>query len=77
MLNETMSVTLIYFTTFALQGFMYEVSCNFEVQAEVKVVRILRWDAKVKAGVPIKILITDAALLGVRCVEDMSDAKLM
>lgn len=67
----------IQFTIFAHQGFVYEVSCRFEVLTEVKVLWILRWDAKVNAGVPIKTLVTNAALLGVRCVQDMSDAKLM
>lgn len=67
----------IQFTIFAHQGFVYEVSCRFKVLTEVKVLWILRWDAKVNAGVPIKTLVTNAALLGVRCVQDMSDAKLM
>lgn len=56
---------------------MYEISCRFEVLTEVKVVRILCWDPKVNAGVPVKTLVADAALLGVRCVQDMSDSKLM
>lgn len=70
-------VLIMYCTIFALQAFMYEVSCCFEVLTEIKVVRILCWDPKVNAGVPIKALVADAALLGVRCVQDMSDSKLM
>lgn len=67
----------INFTIFAHQGFVYEFSCRFEVLTEVKVLRILRWDAEVNTGVHVKILVPDAALLGVRCVQDMSDAELM
>lgn len=70
-------VLIMYRTIFALQAFMYEISCRFEVLTEVKVVRILCWDPKVNAGVPVKTLVADAALLGVRCVQDMSDSKLM
>ena len=69
--------TFIHRTIFALQGFMYEVSCRFEVLTEVEAVWILCWDAKVNAGVPIKTLVTDAALLGVCCVQDMSDAEFI
>lgn len=61
-------VTFMHCTVFALQGSLYEVSCRFEVLTEVKAVRVLRWDAKVKAGVPVKTLVADAALLGVRCI---------
>ena len=56
---------------------MYEVSCRFEVLTHVEVGRILCWDAKVNTCVPIKTLVTDAALLGVRCIQDMSDAEFM
>lgn len=70
-------LSLIPFITFALQGFMYEVSCKSEVEAEVKVVRIICRDAEVNTGVPIKTLITDAALLGVCGIKDMSDAEFI
>lgn len=33
-----MDDTFIYCTVFALQSFVYEVSCRFEVLAEIKVV---------------------------------------
>lgn len=56
---------------------MYEVCSRFEVLAEVKVVRVFCWDAKVNTRVSIKALVTNAALLGVRCIQDMSDAQLM
>lgn len=55
---------------------MYEVSRRFEVLSEVKAVRIFCRYAAVNTGSPIKTLVTDAALLGVSCVQDMSDAQL-
>lgn len=70
-------ITLLYCTVFVLQDFMYKVNCRFKVLTEVKALGILCWDAKVYAGVSIKTLVSNAALFGVRCVEDMSDAKIM
>lgn len=56
---------------------MYEVSGGFEVLAEVKTVRVFCRDAEVNTSVSIKALVSDAALLGVCCVQDMSDAQVM
>lgn len=70
-------ISFIYCTSFALQGFVYEVGRRSEVLAEVEGVRVLCWDAKVDAGVPVKALIPNAALFGVCCVQDVSDAKLL
>lgn len=64
-------------TAIVLQAFMHEVNCRFKVATEVEGVWILCRDAKVYAGVSIKALVSDAALLGVCCVQDMSDAQLM
>lgn len=65
------------FTMFTLQAFMYEVRGKFEELTEVKVVWILCWDTSINACVPVKTLVTYTALLGVRCIQDMSDAKLL
>lgn len=68
---------LTHRTVFVLQGFVYEVSGGFEVLAEVKIVRVFCRDAEVYASISIKALVSDAALLGVCCVQDMSDAQVM
>lgn len=64
-------------TIFVLQCFVYEVSGQFKVLAEVKTVRVLSRDAEVQASVSIKALVSNAALLGVCCVQDVSDAQVM
>lgn len=73
---ESTHFRLVYCTVFVLQGFVYEVSSRFEVLAEVKTVRVLSWDSQVHASVSIKALLSNAALLGVRCVQDVSDAQV-
>lgn len=78
MSTETLDATLLnpHFTFLTLQAFMYEVSSNFEILTQVKMIRILCWDTKVNTCASIKALVTDAALLGVRCVQHMSDAEI-
>lgn len=74
---ETTYLRLTHCTVFVLQGFVYEVGGGFEVLAEVKTVRVFCRDAEVNTSVSIKALVSDAALLGVCCVQDMSDAQVM
>lgn len=62
-------------TIWFLQSFMYEVSCSFEVETEVKVLGILCRDSAVDTCIPVKTLLTEAALLGVSCVQDVGDAQ--
>lgn len=63
-------------TVFVFQGFVYEVGGRFEVLAEVEIFRVLSRDAEVHASFSIKALFSNAALLGVRCVQDMGDAQV-
>lgn len=63
-------------TLFVLQGFVYEVGGRFEILAQVKSVRVLSREAQVQATVPIEALVSDTALLGVCCVQDVSDAQV-
>lgn len=64
-------------TIFALQGFVYEVNCCFKVLTQVEAFWIFCWDAQVNASVSIKTLVSNATLLGMCCIQYMSDAELM
>lgn len=63
-------------TAFVLQGFVYEVGGRYKVLAEVKTFWVLSRDAEVQASVSIKALVSNAALLGVCCIQDVSDAQV-
>lgn len=76
-ITETTYLRVMHGTVFVLQGFVDEVGGWFEVLAEVKAVRVFSRDAEVNTSVSVKALVSDAALLGVCCVQDVSDAQVM
>ena len=55
-------------TIWCLQSFMNEISCRLEVNIQIKVCRVICWNATIHKAVAIKALVPYAALLGVSSV---------